>query len=168
MYANFQPTLIGVVARSALSTCVHDQLQRTHPPNQSKKVLLGLILHAGLHVGVCWASENYAHRAPIARRRAQLLKQLMSRKMCLQVHVCAYNGHFQLQIHFWPLDGIVNCLIRLVRSRLGGGESPPLIFCIHVRLGHVYQGAIDLAKYIIRYGISQNKGKFLNFNASYQ
>ena len=25
----------------------------------------------------------------------------------------AYNGHFQLHIHLWPLQGIVDCLICL-------------------------------------------------------
>ena len=45
----------------------------------------------------------------------------------------------------------------LLILKISGG-SLPLIFCIHVRLGLIYWGAIYLVEKIIRYGIFQNKG----------
>ena len=48
-----------------------------------------------------------------------------------------------------------------------GGHSL-LYACMHVRLGHIYRGGIYLAKYIIWYGIFQNKCKCLYFNTPYQ
>ena len=53
-------------------------------------------------------------------------------------------------------------------SSSSSGSSLPLIFCIHVRYGPIYWGAIYLAKKIIRYGTFQNKGKCLYFNTPYQ
>ena len=43
----------------------------------------------------------------------------------------------------------------------GGGGSLPLIICIRVHSRPIYWGAIQLAINIIRYSISQNKGKCL-------
>ena len=44
------------------------------------------------------------------------LETLGSQPINLHGHCMALlkYGHFQLRIKFWPLDGIVNCLIRLV------------------------------------------------------
>ena len=54
-------------------------------------------------------------------------------------------------------------VIRDQHSILRLGGSLPLIFCIHIRSKPIYRGAVYLAEKIKRYGIFQNKGKFLYF-----
>ena len=73
----------------------------------------------------------------------------------LQVDLTAQMHWFSTIV---PLDCITTLMSTSPDHYEASGGSLPLIFCIHVRSGPIYRGAIYLAEKIIRYGIFQNKG----------